>query len=551
MKIAIAQMNPVIGAIKSNARRALEVAFKSSSMGAELIVFPELYLCGYPPKDLLFRSDFLDEISHFASWLAEETPIPILMGAPFGHDPSGLIYNSALFCYKSKIKQVAHKRLLPNYNIFDEKRYFASPRSPACEVFEHQNKRFLVSICEDSWNTLSGLTPVNYEYDPVALGFLEHTPIDYFINISASPYTATKPELRERLFTQIAKKYKITTLVAGQVGAHDQLLFDGHSLIINPEGEIIARAKECEEDLLLYDSAKLVPAPKAAPKDIYEPLKLSQKALIMGIKDYVEKCGAQGLILGLSGGIDSAVCACLAVLALGKERVRVFYLPSQYSSISSQNDAHSIADNLGLKLEIIPINSGVHAVSASLGDIFTHAALKNRELGEQNIQARIRGRILMGISNALDYFLISTSNKSELAVGYGTLYGDMCGAFSPLGDVYKTDVWRLARLINQTKTLIPESVITKAPTAELKHGQLDTDSLPDYHILDQILYNYIELDLSPVLISAQTGIDIALINHIVSLHKISEYKRRQAPMAFMISDRVFGDARRMPIAKRF
>ena len=550
MKIAIAQMNPVIGAIQSNAQRALEIASKSSSMGAQLIVFPELYLSGYPPKDLLFRSDFLDEIEVWASWLAQKTPIPMLMGAPFGRSPSGLVYNTALWCYEGVIKAVAHKCLLPNYNVFDEKRYFAQSPTPACEAFVYKNKRFLVSICEDSWNSTPDLTPVRYDCDPVALGFLEHAPIDYFINISASPYSALKPALRELLFTHIAKKYEVIALIAGQVGAHDQLLFDGHSLIINTQGEIIARAQACVEDLLLYDSTKInkpLPAHIKNP----DPLKLSQQALIMGIKDYVNKCGAKGLILGLSGGIDSAVCACLAVLALGSDRVRVFFLPSQYSSINSQNDAQIIADNLGLKLEFINIESSVQALQTSLSDIFAAAAPKNRDLGEQNIQARVRGIILMGISNAIDYFLISTSNKSELAVGYGTLYGDMCGAFSPLGDLYKTDVWRLAGLLNETKNMIPESVINKPPTAELKADQLDTDSLPDYHVLDQILYNYIELDLSPELISTRTGINIKLINHIVMLHKTSEYKRRQAPMAFMLSDRVFGDARRMPIAKRF
>jgi len=548
MKIAIAQMNPTIGAIKSNAQRALEVAFRSSSQQAQLVVFPELYLTGYPPKDLLFRSDFQDEITFWASWLARETPIPVLMGAPFGKGPSGLAYNAALWCFEGFIKPVAHKRLLPNYNIFDEKRYFCVPETQGCEAFVFNNKRFLVSICEDSWNTQPGLTPVNYECDPVALGFLENAPLDYFINISASPYAAFKPELRERIFTEIAKNYAVVTLVAGQVGANDQLLFDGHSLIINPQGEIIARAQACEEDLLFYDSSA-VPRPLLAdtPKDALE---LSLLALVMGIKDYVKKCAAKGLILGLSGGIDSAVCACLAVLAVGKAKVRLFYLPSQYSSISSQEDARLIAANLGIELEEIPIEPSVQVIRARMADIFAHAALKNQELGDQNIQARVRGIILMAISNATDYFLMSTSNKSELAVGYGTLYGDMCGAFSPLGDVYKTDVWRLARLLNREKTLIPESVITKPPTAELKPGQLDSDALPDYNILDQVLYNYIDLDLSPKIISAQTGIDISVINHVVSLHTASEYKRRQAPMAFMLGGRVFGDARRMPIAKR-
>lgn len=548
MKIAIAQMNPVIGAIKSNAHRALEIAIKSASHSAQLVVFPELYLTGYPPKDLLFRPDFQEEIKLWAFWLARKTPIPVLMGAPYDLGASGLAYNTALWCFEAHVKAVAHKRLLPTYNIFDEKRYFSIPNTPACEAFVYKNKRFLVSICEDSWNTQPSLTPVNYECDPVDLGFLENAPIDYFINISASPYTASKPELREQIFTQIAKKYFVVTLVAGQVGGNDQLLFDGHSLIIDSQGEIISRAQACEEDLLFYDSSSR--ESPHVPIKYPQLLELTLKALVMGIKDYVKKCGGKGLILGLSGGIDSAVCACLAVMAVGKEKVRLFYLPSQFSSLNSQKDAEIIAHNLRIKLETIPIESSVQIIRESLADIFSEAAPKNRELGDQNIQARIRGILLMGISNAIDYFLMSTSNKSELAVGYGTLYGDMCGAFSPLGDVYKTEVWRIARLLNKEKELIPESVINKPPTAELKPDQLDTDSLPDYFVLDQILYNYIDLDLSAEVISNKTGINISLINQVITMHTASEYKRRQAPMALMVSSRVFGDARRMPIAKR-
>jgi len=546
MKIAIAQMNPIVGDVKYNAQKALQTSSKYASLGAQLIIFPELFLSGYPPKDLILRQDFLELVNAWAQKLAQQSPIPLIIGAPYGQGDLGLPYNTALWCYQNQVKILARKILLPNYTVFDEKRYFSTPKKQACEAFEFNNKKFLISICEDSWNIKPGLTPINYPCDPVSLGFLENKSVDYFINISASPYTTNKPALREQIFTYIAQKFNITSLIASQVGANDQLLFDGNSMIISPEGEILARAKACEEDILLYDSTNI--SPIKSPK--LNSLELTYKALIMGIKDYITKCQSQGLVLGLSGGIDSAVCAVLAVEALGPEKVKVFYLPSQFSSNNSLRDAQEIADNLKLKLEIIPIEKAVHEVRQSLNNILNNASESNRDLCDQNIQARMRGLILMGISNAQDYYLLNTSNKSELAVGYGTLYGDMCGAFSPLGDMYKTDVWRLAREINKKQELIPERVIKKAPTAELRPNQQDSDSLPDYLILDKILYNYINLNLNPQKIQAKTKLNISLINNIIKLVNRSEYKRRQAPLTFMISNRVFGDARRLPIAKR-
>jgi NAD+ synthase (glutamine-hydrolysing) len=544
MKIALAQMNPTIGALSANAHQAYACAQRAHKDGAQLIIFPELYLCGYPPKDLLLRPDFLSEVAFWALWLAKNTPLPLILGAPYGHAPCGLPYNAALWCWRDHVSIAAKKRLLPNYSIFDEKRYFATPDSPACDLINFENKRFLISICEDAWKSLPDIVPINYAYDPVALAMKEQN-IDFFINISASPYTVFKPALREKLFKHLAKKYHIPVLVAGQVGANDQLLFDGHSLIIDALGTIKARAKPCTEDLLLFDSATIKEAPKIKP--LKSGLELSRKALVMGIRDYVKKCGAQGLIIGLSGGIDSAVCAALCVEALGAAHVKVCYLPSKYSSTESHDDALLLAHNLELNLEIIPIESHVEDLRSALRDFFKSS--HNHDISDQNIQARMRGLIVMALSNSSDHFMICTSNKSELAVGYGTLYGDLCGAFAPLGDLYKTEVWQLARLINNKKIIIPEAIINKPPTAELKYHQRDSDSLPDYTILDKILYNYIELNMSIEDIFNKTKINIDSINNIITLIARQEYKRRQSPLALMLSARVFGDSWRMPLAK--
>lgn len=547
MKIAIAQMNPVIGDIENNAQKALEQALKAHGLGAALIIFPELYLCGYPPKDFLFRSDFFAEVQKALDFLANKLPIAALMGAPILHEEGRAPYNAAIFFEKGSYKVAAKKRLLPNYNVFDEKRYFSIPKEQACDVLCFENLRFLVSICEDAWNGPPWTLAKRHDFDPVALGFLKHPCVDFFINISASPYSVDKPELRESIFSGIAKAYKVPALVAGQVGANDQLLFDGHSLVIDKMGNIIARSKACEEDLLIFDSQEIKGTPRPWPK----PLALMRDALSMGIKDYVLKCGAPGVLLGLSGGIDSAVCAALAVLALGPSRVKAVFLPSKFTSESSSKDAHEMASNLGLTLETIPIEPVVDLLRKDLAPALASASAYDRDIALQNIQARARGILLMGLSNINGHLLMATSNKSELAVGYSTLYGDMCGAFSPLGDVYKTDVWRLAKIINGLKPIIPRNIIEKFPSAELKADQRDEDTLPAYIILDQVLRLFIDEDQEALNINKNTGIDLELINHIINLVHKSEYKRRQAPFALMVSERVFGDARRQPIAARW
>lgn len=548
MKIAIAQMNPVVGDTRNNALKALEVALRAKSLGATLVIFPELFLCGYPPKDLLLRSDFMAEVLKDLHFLAKNLAIAALIGSPYPQAQGQKPYNAAILLDKGELKVAAKKRLLPNYNVFDEKRYFDTPAHKACEVITFEGQRFLISICEDAWNGSPFNEPKPYGFDPVALGFQENSPVDLFINISASPYAMFKPKLRESIFCGIAHTFKTPALVAGQVGANDQLLFDGHSLIINEKGRVVARAKACEEDLLIYDSAAIPPSAAQARPD---SLLLLRDAIAMGIRDYVEKCGAPGVLLGLSGGIDSAVCASLAVLALGKDRVKAVFLPSKYSSSTSRKDASDLAMNLGLTLETIAIQPAVDLLGTELASAWSKSPAYLRDIAEQNLQARVRGIMLMGISNANAHLLMATSNKSELAVGYSTLYGDMCGAFSPIGDIYKTDVWRLAHAINEDKHYIPDAIIDKAPSAELKANQRDDDTLPDYTILDQILRLFIDEDEGALAIEKRTGIDLALINQIIMLTMRSEYKRRQAPFAFMVSEKVFGDARRQPIAARW
>lgn len=548
MKIAIAQMNPVVGDIKNNAQRALAAALRAQSMCADFIIFPELFLCGYPPKDLLLRSDFISEILKNLDFLAHKLPIRALIGTPYPHEISTMPYNAACLIDKGSITVAAKKCLLPNYNVFDEKRYFSESKKGALEVLAFDNYRFLVSICEDAWNGPPFLDPKKHAFDPVSLGFSEHQDINGFINISASPYSVHKPALREELFSSIAKNHAVPVFVCGQVGGNDQLLFDGHSLVIDASGHIVMRAEFCQEDLLIYDDKA---PPKKAPKPLPKTIDLMRDALIMGIKDYVEKCSGKGLLIGLSGGIDSAVCAALSVLALSPQQVRGVFLPSQFSSPSSLEDARTLAANLGIPFSTIPITDTVALLNKSLAPDFTSATPQKLDIAEQNLQARARGVLLMGISNVSDFLLLATSNKSELAVGYATLYGDMCGAFSPLADVYKTDVWLLAQAINKINPVIPESIINKAPSAELKAGQKDEDSLPPYEILDEILRRFVDEEKDAATINQETNIELALINHIITLIKTSEYKRRQAPFALMVSDKVFGDARRQPIAALF
>jgi NAD+ synthase (glutamine-hydrolysing) len=551
MKIALAQINPKIADFKGNSQKILHVAQDASAKKAELVIFPELSLCGYPPKDLVLRRDFLENCQRALQDLSKTLPIAALVGAPVFSEDNKRPFNAALLIHNNQVKVLARKRLLPNYNIFDEERHFTTPESSACDVFDFMGKTFLISICEDAWNSNLSSAPAYYKFDPIAESFKSHAhaTIDYIVNISASPYSKEKPRLRENVFKNLAKSYQVPVLMCGQVGANDQLLFDGQSMIVDENGEILERAEPCVEKVLFYDENK---APKKYSKESHiEPMALVHQVLVMGIKDYVDKCGASGVILGLSGGIDSALCAALCVEALGKSRVRALFLPSVFSSNSSLLDAKNQALNLAINLEVIGIEDLANDFRTLLKTAFNKAGKTEQEVSDQNLQSRIRALLIMAFANLSNDLMIATSNKSELAVGYGTLYGDMSGAFAPIGDLYKSEVYELANYVNKIKAIIPESIINKIPTAELKLNQRDEDDLPPYDILDIILKNYIDYDMSLLDIQKNTNININTINKVVNMIHKSEFKRRQAPFPLMTSQKVFGDARRIPIAKAF
>ncbi len=545
MKIAIAQINPCIGDMRGNSHKIIAFAKRAALASADLVMFPELSLLGYPPKDLLVRKDFLAAQQGFLDDIAHESPVPVIVGAALMRDAYHLPFNAAVLCDKKATTVVGRKVLLPNYNVFDEKRYFSSPHENACQIFTHKGKKILVSICEDAWNSLVFDGMQRYDVDPIKNAIEQHGPVDVIINMSASPFTRKKPSLRAQIFSHIAKVYGVPVLMVGQVGANDQMLFDGNSLIIDANGDIVDRGAACEEDLLIFDSAKTTTCTVVANR---REMSLVQQALVMGIRDYVAKCRLPGVVVGLSGGIDSAVVAALAVEALGPRNVKTAYLPTRFSSPLSYEDAYAFAAKLGMKMECFLIEDHVQGLRDLLAD--ATAGSNNADIVDQNLQARLRGLILMALTNVNDHIMLATSNKSELAVGYATIYGDMCGALSPIGDLYKTEVYELAREMNREHTVIPETIMTRPPTAELRPDQLDSDSLPDYSELDRVLLQYIEYEKSADEIAEITKIHRGVIDGIIAMVHRSEYKRRQGPFPLMVSDKVFGDARRIPIAKR-
>lgn len=543
MKIAIVQMNPIVGALDKNCKAILAHAEDAKKSGAHLAVFPELSLLGYPPKDLLCRVDFLTAQNAFIETLSAKTPLPIIFGAAIREPENPIPYNAALLAMDGTACVVGRKSLLPNYNVFDEKRYFRTPDTRECGVFSLNQKKFLISICEDAWACIALPHVPPYADDPIKNAIRNHGPIDFIINLSASPFAETKPAVRDKIFTHLAKTYRVPLLLAGQVGANDQLLFDGHSMVIDAQGTIMKRAKPCVEDIIVYDDTK---PDEHSPQEV-SPDDLLIECLTMGIRDYITKCRASGVIIGISGGIDSAVVAALAVRALGPARVRGVFLPSQYTSEQSLIEAQALARNLSIPLTTYSIQESVNLLRMQLESAVGPAQI---DLVDQNLQSRVRGLIIMALTNAHGDFMIATSNKSEIAVGYTTIYGDMCGAFSPLGDLYKTDVVRLAHALNKHRIVIPESTIARKPTAELKPNQLDTDTLPEYEILDAILRRYIDHLESAEAIAKNTKIPREEIDRVIAMVARAEYKRRQGPFCLMVSDRVFGDALRFPIAQQ-
>lgn len=541
MKIAIAQLNYHIGNFESNQNKMISAIAKAKQQGADLVVFAELAISGYPPRDFLEFDDFIERCWKATEEVAKAcVDIAAVVGLPTKNKAATgkALYNSAAFLSDGKISDVLHKSLLPTYDIFDEYRYFEPNSEFHC--VDYKGKRLAISVCEDIWNI--GVDDL-YSIKPMD-ELMKENP-DVMINIAASPFHTEQAERRKIILKANVDKYKLPLFYANHVGAQTELLFDGGSLAFNEQSELVGELNYFEEDLQVFDLEKLSELVTSEKKP--EKIALIHDALVMGLKNYFQKLGFKKATLGLSGGIDSAVVMALAAEALGAENVHPILLPSQYSSDHSIKDAEDLAKNLGSPYEIIPIKSIYESFEKELKPHFKDLPFG---IAEENIQARSRGVLLMALSNKFGYILLNTSNKSESAVGYGTLYGDMNGGLSVIGDVYKIDVFALARYINREQEIIPWNTINKPPSAELRPDQKDSDSLPDYEILDTILFEYIENRKGPREIIAM-GYDEALVNRVLKLVNTTEYKRYQTPPVLRVSTKAFGMGRRMPIVAKY
>lgn len=552
MKIAIAQINPTIGDLLLNAQKILEAAQRAASSGARLLLTPELSLCGYPPRDLLLNPSFVEAMGITLQNLAQDLPpnLAVLVGTvepnPNAYISGGkTLFNSMALLENGKVQQVFHKRLLPTYDVFDERRYF-EPGLQA-NYFTLDNIDIGVTICEDLWNDEEFWGKRSYAVNPIAdLAILG---VDLIVNLSASPYTVGKQQFRETMLSHSAVRFQQPIIYANQVGGNDDLIFDGCSFALNRQGEIMSRARGFDTDLMVieFDEVQsdlllgsVAPVYESEDEEIWQ-------ALVLGVRDYARKCRFSKVVLGLSGGIDSAIVAAIATTALGKENVLGVLMPSPYSSEHSISDALALAENLGIKTNLLPIGELMQGFDQTLGDLFAGTEFG---LAEENIQSRIRGNLLMAIANKFGYLLLSTGNKSEMAVGYCTLYGDMNGGLAVIADVPKTRVYSLCHWLNRNNEIIPQNVLTKAPSAELKPGQVDQDSLPPYEILDDILQRLVHNHQSAVQIVA-AGHDAVIVDRVIQMVARAEFKRRQAPPGLKITDRAFGTGWRMPIASNW
>ena len=544
MKIALAQINPTIGALDANGRKIVEFAGRAASAGAELVVFPEMAVLGYPPRDLLHYDSFVDHSFEALDRAASQiTNIKAVVGCIDRNPASGErpLFNAAAFIDGGRIVSMHHKSLLPTYDVFDEDRYF----QPAAQssLAGSGGAPLGISICEDAWNSSDFWPRRRYDIDPienlVALG------AKVLINISASPYVLGKRDFRFEMLAQHSRNHGLPLMYVNQVGGNDELIFDGNSAVIRPDGHLAGVAKQFEEDLLVVDLDDL---PARDDHDITdEDISTVHDALVLGTRDYIAKCKFSGAIVALSGGIDSTVVACIAAAAVGPQNVLGVSMPSRYSSGHSVTDAEKLAGNLGIRYLSIPIGEVHDAFESSLAEAFTSL---EPGLAEENIQARARGTIAMALSNKFGMLVLTTGNKSEVSVGYCTLYGDMCGGLAVIGDLPKMTVYELARYINRDAQVIPESCITKPPSAELRPGQADQDSLPPYDLLDSILKEYVENTKSARQI-IDMGFDEATVREMIAKVDRSEYKRRQMAPALKVTSRAFGTGRRMPIARGY
>jgi NAD+ synthase (glutamine-hydrolysing) len=543
VKIALGQINPTVGDFSGNASKIVDFARRAQAVGAGLILFPELSVCGYPPRDLVERPSFVARNRETVERIAAETRgIAVICGlvTPADSDTGKAVMNSAAWLVDGKVAFIQSKMLLPTYDVFDEMRNFAPAKSQ--ELFSFCGNRMALTICEDAWNDKHFWRRQLYQVDPVDR--LIHAGGNFVLNISASPFWIGKRELRRDMLASIARQHKVPVVLVNQVGGNDSLVFDGSSLVLNAQGEIIAQGRSFEEDLIYFDSQNLT-------GEIHGQIAGDEasvySALVLGTRDYMHKCGFHKAIIALSGGIDSALTAVIAVDAVGPENVIGVGMPGPYSSQGSIDDARALAANLGIRFELLSINSVYEAYRGILQPVF--AGLKE-DVTEENIQARARGMLLMALSNKFGAIVLSTGNKSELGVGYCTLYGDMVGGLAVISDVPKTLVYRLSEYANSRRPVIPRSTLEKPPSAELRPDQKDSDSLPPYEVLDAILDDYVEDSHPAERIAADHGFDLEMVRRVIRMVDRSEYKRQQAAPGLKISPKAFGYGRRLPIAAK-
>ncbi|MFI4861369.1 MAG: NAD+ synthase [Phycisphaerales bacterium JB063] len=567
MKLALAQINPTVGDIAGNAELIRESLREARERGASLAVFPELAIIGYPPKDLLLKPAVVEECVAAVAELASECrDIAAVIGLPLPseHTRGRTLYNAAALCVDAGVAGYHRKHLLPTYDVFDERRYFEP--GPRVDLAELAGVKLGISICEDLWNDEHTVSRQLYHDNPI--DELAKLGAQLFVNCSASPYIIRKHAFRLKLMSQVARRYALPLVYCNQVGGNDELVFDGNSCVFDAQGQVLAHAKDFEPDLLVVDvptgdeansagGGALGAAEVSRIETPRDGLASVYAALVLGLRDYCRKCGFKRVVMGLSGGIDSAVSCAIAVAALGSDNVRGFGMPSRYSSGGSVTDARLLAENLEVAFDVIPIEPAHTAMETMLADVFAGLV---QDVTEENIQARVRGNIMMALSNKLGAMLVTTGNKSELAVGYCTLYGDMCGGFSVLSDVPKTMVYDLARWMNTPDCplyqqfegpVIPVDTITKPPSAELRPDQTDQDSLPEYAVLDEIIERYVEREQTAKQIVEQMDCDAETILRITRLIDLNEYKRKQAAPGLKITGRAFGFGRRMPIAQGY
>lgn len=543
MKIALGQINPTVGDFAGNATKIIEFAGRAKQAGAGLILFPELSVCGYPPRDLVERASFVAQNGETVQKIAAQTRgIAVICGlvTPAHSDTGKAVMNSAAWLIDGRVAFVQSKMLLPTYDVFDEMRNFAPAKKQ--ELFPFCGKSMALTICEDAWNDKQFWRKRLYTVDPVETLVREGG--NFVLNISASPFWIGKREFRREMLASIARQHKVPVALVNQVGGDDSLVFDGSSIVLDAEGRIIAQGKSFEEDIVYFDS-------NALTGEIHEQIAgddaSAYAALVLGTRDYIRKCGFQQAIVALSGGIDSALTAAIAADAVGPENVIGVGMPGPYSSQGSIDDARELAKNLGIRFELLSINPAYEAYRQTLAGVF---AGRKEDVTEENIQSRARGMLLMALSNKFGAIVLSTGNKSELGVGYCTLYGDMVGGLAVISDVPKTLVYRLSEYVNSRRPVIPRATLEKPPSAELRPDQKDSDSLPPYEILDAVLEDYVEDAHSAARIAADRGIDLETVKRVIRMVDRAEYKRQQAAPGLKISPKAFGYGRRIPIAAK-